>query len=473
MHIAFKKELDKYGLLNPDKRVVLAISGGVDSMVLLGLFQRIPKSQRPTLFIAHVNHELREESKSEEKFVQAVAESKGIPLFVYHWKQSMHPQTGIEEAARNVRYSFFKEILEQMRADVLMTAHHQDDQAETILMKLTRGSALEQITGIAEAQSFHGSQLIRPLLRFSKDEIYHYAEVENIDYMEDQSNFELIYSRNRFRNLIIPLLKEENVKINDHLQQFVNDLDDLLCIAEGPIKETFKQLVTIHPNQIEFQLPEYLQLNEPMQRAVLVELLNVLYENQDKRYKISYIEILQDWLQKAEGNSQLHFTDEVTVHKTYDNISIRKNNLTSQTLTNTEPRTSFIIQDNNPYVQLSSTESIELKRVDSIDLASNGKHQKNQIDQLVFDSEHVVFPLTIRHRQPGDRMTYKGLKGTKKIKDILIDEKVPAMERDKAWVVEDATGTIVWLISYRKMYLLSEVETDKLTYILNYNKDQN
>ena len=163
-------------MLDPKTHILVGVSGGVDSVVLLHLLQAINDDTRPKISVAHINHQLRDESDSDEKFVRKLAESYRIPFYSYTWKKEEHPESGIEESARKVRYTFLKKLMKAHKIPVLMTAHHQDDQVETVLMKLARGSSLEQLTGIKLIQPLNEGQLMRPMLTFTKGQIYEYAK---------------------------------------------------------------------------------------------------------------------------------------------------------------------------------------------------------------------------------------------------------------------------------------------------------
>ena len=456
MYEEFVKELLKLKTFTSEMNVVLAVSGGVDSIALFHLMRTF---NHANLSIAHVNHSLRPEAYSEEAFIRTLAEKHQVPAYYYYWDKEVHPQTGIEEAARKIRYSFFKQVMDETNADVLMTAHHQDDQVETILMKLTRGSTLEQLTGIEAEQPFHQGVLIRPLLPFPKKALYDYAHRHHFQYVEDETNKDLLYTRNRFRNQIIPLLLNENNQLNEHVEQFSSDLSDLLFIAKEPIERAYTDLVRSYANTFEFTLNDYTSLSQPLKRAVLKELLQNIYDGKEHMYKTSYIDIIMGWLKEAEGNSQLDLTGDIVVKKAYNQIVFT-------TKTKSEPT-----QQQNKIVLETLNEEVELSKEETLTIAEwtdSKEEPEGANDFFVFHSGAIELPLTIRHRQPGDRMTYEGLTGSKKLKDIFIDAKVPLEERDQTWVVEDATGKIIWLIGYRKMYLLSRLETDKLTYIIKY-----
>ena len=458
MERKFEQILKDCGLLDATKHILLAISGGVDSIVLFHLLQSIEEDKRPKVSVAHVNHQLRTGTKEEERFVKNLSEEYHCPFYSYTWTQENHPESGIEEAAREMRYAFFEEVMEAQGIDVLMTGHHQDDQVETILMKLTRGSSLEQLTGIQMSRKFYQGLLVRPLLSFPKQALYRYAQRNAIKYVEDETNQELLYSRNRFRNQIIPLMQEENTQFNRHMEQFSKDLVDLIDIATPAINQTFQQLVSTDKSSMSLNMIEFFELEEAMQRAILQKILETLYEDSKESYKITYIELIREWLDEGDVNTQLDLSGDFLVRRAYNNVVFSKKDREPFDQTET-----FLIEEVNQWVKISSTEAIGLFEYAGEDLTNHS---------LVTDAS-IELPLTIRHREPGDRMTYAGLNGRKKIKDIFIDEKVPLEERDKAWLMEDAEGQIIWLLGFRKMRLLSAAETDKLTYIVKYKKLNN
>ena len=457
----FNQILQKNNLLNADKHVLLAVSGGVDSIVLLHLMHSIPKEIRSKLSVAHINHQLRPEADNEEIFVKQLAHKYQLPFYSYLWNKVDHPKSGIEEAARNIRYSFFKRIMKEQKIDILMTAHHQDDQVETILMKLTRGSTLAQLTGIQFSQSFSEGELVRPLLSFSKEALYAFAKEQQLAFVEDESNVELTYMRNRFRNQIIPLLKEENNQFNQHVVQFAVDLTDLLEVSKDAITEKFDRVIRKNKDEWVLDIPKFSELSVAYQRLVLKHLLDVLYHKEENLYKANYIELIQDWIIQGEVNTQLDLQNDNVAKKEYNTVSFTKKKDIDHPIDKQE----FTIQHLNQWVQLSKNEKIGLFILDdTMEIVDNEY-------VLFIDEEKLHLPLTIRHRQPGDRMRYVGLNGSKKIKDIFIDDKTPIKQRDQAWIVEDCLGAIIWLVTYRKMSLFTAQETDKLTYILKYKKD--
>ncbi len=464
----FQENLLNHNLLDSTKRVLLAVSGGVDSIVLLDLMTKIPLNQRPQISIAHLNHQLRDESVIEEKFVKELAEKHGYETYSLRWKKEEQPDTGIESAAREERYNFFKEVMQDQAIPYLMTGHHLDDQVETILMRLTRGASLEQLLGIqAEQKIIIGEEegyLIRPLLEFPKEEIYRYAENHQLFYLEDESNRELDYTRNRFRNEIIPLLKQENAQFNQHVKQFRLDLTDLIEISKSSINTAYKKLVIETDDQIQMSIDLLLEYSHPMRKALITAVLEKLYDGMKEKYKTNYIELINRWLIEGDVNSSLDLTAGYFVKKTYTHLVFKKRKNEAKLM----PQQTFKIEKVNQWVRLSDTEKIGL-------FLNNQKVEQKineSINELFIQEDSLHLPLTIRHRKPGDRMTYQGLRGSKKIKDIFIDDKTPRKDRDKVWLVEDNQEQIIWLLSHRKMGLFTRSETDKLFYSLKYIKKQ-
>lgn len=159
----FKRHLQRRRFFSKQDTVIVAVSTGVDSMVLLTLLQKLPATMRPHLVVAHVNHELRDQSAVEEQFIRDYCDHHHLQLAVTHWSRSVHPASGVEAAGRAYRYRFFADLMKQRGARVLVTAHHQNDLAETMLMKMVRGGQLDELVGIADQRPFASGQLVRPL----------------------------------------------------------------------------------------------------------------------------------------------------------------------------------------------------------------------------------------------------------------------------------------------------------------------
>ena len=225
----FERHLEQGRFFAKDDLVIVAVSTGVDSMALLDLLQRLPAGRRPRLLVAHVNHELRDQSTVEEAYLTDYCRQAGLSLRVAHWPKEDHPEHGVEEAARHFRYAFFKRLLTEYHAAAVVTAHHANDLAETMLMKMTRGGQLDQLVGIRDQRPLGRGKLVRPLLPFTKAELYRYARARGLKWFEDQTNQELTVARNRYRHQIIPALERENHQLITHLLDYRAQLTELLA----------------------------------------------------------------------------------------------------------------------------------------------------------------------------------------------------------------------------------------------------
>ena len=219
--------ITKKSLFTDHKKVVVAVSGGLDSMTLLSFCYQYQKELGIELVIAHVNHHQRPESKQEEAYLRNLADQLNIPIYVGHFEGVFS-----EQAARDFRYDFFRRTMEQTASTALLTAHHENDQSETIFMRLIRGSRWRHISSIKEVQSFGPGQLIRPFLHLNP------TSFPAVFHFEDSSNKDLSYFRNRVRHQWLPRLTEENPNIYENLRKLGNELQE----ANQALRELTKHL---------------------------------------------------------------------------------------------------------------------------------------------------------------------------------------------------------------------------------------
>lgn len=237
---AFLKRIN--GLIEPADRIVVGVSGGVDSVVLLDLLDRLSDEYALTLIVAHVNHGLRgKESDRDEKFVKELARKKGLP---FKLSRQMGNSTNIQSLARDFRHKFFFDTAKKAGANKIALAHHADDQAETIILHLLRGSGLEGLLGMLESTEIgKGTKLIRPLLRFSRAEIEQYARGQGLKFVEDSTNIGKKYTRNIVRHEVLPKLTELNPQAITSICETANLLRDENEVLEKFAEEAFKEAV--------------------------------------------------------------------------------------------------------------------------------------------------------------------------------------------------------------------------------------
>ncbi len=434
-------------------------------MALLQLTAQLPETCRPTISVVHVNHQLRPSADQEAEAVANAAAELGVPVYTHKWEKELHPKSGIENAARQERYRFFKQVMKENNIQKLLTGHHKNDQAETVLMRLVRGSALPQLQGILESRSLFadGSErVIRPLLEVSKAELYQYAEENQLLFFEDESNLELDYTRNRYRHLIMPMLKKEHEEVEDHLADAAAQLQDLIKITTPLIEEKAKEALIFYEKGVKLNREKLIAEPESWRRLILKQLLDQLYDPSEQFYKKKHIELLNEWLTSTKANSTLDLPGHFKGIKEYSEFWIR------QVLPEVE-KSGSDLERIDERIELPMGEWRTLPYGASIGLFRSTdlpeiKRTKTAI--LYFDRQAVKVPLTIRHRQNGDRIKLKGMSGSKKISRILIDQKIPTAERKKAMVVEDRNQEILWVVGLKESQFSILPASDRVQYVL-------
>ena len=318
--VRLREEVKQHQLWQPDSKLLLAVSGGADSMALLASMACLPEQERPAFAVVHVHHHLREESDEELEMVQGYCAERSIPFYAKHWQAERHPVRNVEQAARDFRYSFFAEMLQRLQATHVLTAHHADDQLETILMRLVRGSTLQGMTGIARSRPFKGGKLVRPLLAFQKQELYAFCAEENIPYREDATNQETSFTRNRYRQLVVPLLKEENEQVTRHFSEFSDDLQDLLQVAQPMIAKKFAEAFTKKEAGWHLDLPAWREMAPALQRSVLSHFISEHWIPAGGTFQRNQMEAIMALIENPSPQKQISLSGGWQVRKRYDTL---------------------------------------------------------------------------------------------------------------------------------------------------------
>jgi tRNA(Ile)-lysidine synthase len=456
-----KNFIHRHQLLKQHAVVLVGVSGGPDSLALLHLLWSIKEEWNLSLVAAHVDHMFRgKESEEDLHFVLNYCHKLGIPCETrqinvkeYQMKRNLTAQ----EAARECRYQFFKELMEKYQADFLALGHHGDDQIETILMRLTRGSTQEGYAGIKAKRPFATGFIIRPFLAISKSEIEEYCARNNLKPRRDPSNEKDVYTRNRFRHHVLPFLKEENPNVHEKFQQFSEKMmeDELLLVEltkekmNTVIKKKSQSSVIMNRN-------EFCQLPLPLQRRGIQLILNYLYEKIPSSLSSVHIENVLTFLSGVHPSGTLHFPKGLKIVRSYDMGIFRFEEKKGSPFYFTLSFPSRLPLSNGYEIISTQTESFPDK------IKGN--------NWFVIDPDNVTFPLIVRNRRQGDRMKVKGMNGTKKVKTIFIDEKIPLEERDQWPIVEDADGNILWIPGLKKS-IFEATNISKNNYIvLQYKK---
>lgn len=395
------------GYFNQHKKILVAVSGGADSMSLLHFLYNHQKDLDIQLGIAHVNHKQRQESEHEEAYLRHWAKEHKVP---FHY--STFSGKFSENAARTFRYEFFKRVMKDYDYSALVTAHHADDQAETIFMRLLRGSRLRHLTGISAIRPFGTGQIIRPFLHLTKDQLpvtFHF---------EDRSNTSLAYLRNRIRLTYLPTLSQENPKFKEHLC--------LLSEEIGLMKQALGELtkdITIT------DLSVFQQQSDAVQ---LFLLQNYLDSFPDLQLSKGQFNQLISYLRKN-GSGKIPLKNGYELIKTQTSFLIRKEEAISL----------------SPPCLLEFGKSVEFE---DYTLSFSEFNDVSNSDTISIWSDS---PIVIRHRKEGDKIDLGS--HHKKLRRLFIDNKILEKDRQKA-IIGEQDGQIIFLYVAGRLYLKKRPE---------------
>lgn len=421
------------------RQIAVGVSGGPDSLALLHFLWSHETKWGITVTAIHVDHMFRgEESREEALFVQQFCESRSIPVYISHEDVPLYiQQTGksAQVAARECRYQFFEKIMKEHNIQFLALGHHGDDQIETMLMRLTRGSTGKARAGIPFSRAFSDGYIIRPFLCLKKEEIIEYCLQHSLDARYDSSNEKRIYSRNRFRLDILPFLKNENPQVHEHFQRFSEDITE---DEEFLVELTLQKLNTLMDrgsDKIVVDIDQFVKMPMPLQRRGIQLILNYLYTDIPASLSAIHIDQVISLMRNPHPSGVLDFPEDITITKSYRNLQFQR----------------FVAQALTYRFELSKPGTIHLPDGNQISLSMiSNSDIKEEPNSLLVDSSEIELPIIIRTRENGDRMTVRGMKGTKKVKDIFIDSKIPKSDRDIWPVVTDSNDQILWLPGLRK-----------------------
>ena len=415
---AFQNRLQNHFSFLKDASLLVATSGGLDSMVLTDLC----RNSALNITLAHCNFGLRStESDADETFIKAFSESHNLDVFTTYFeteKIAASNSQSIQMAARQLRYEWFETLKNEHGFEYVLTAHHADDNLETFLINLSRGTGLDGLLGIPE---INGS-VVRPLLEFSRDDIQNYATQENISWREDSSNKSTKYLRNKLRHSVIPLLKNLNPSFMDrfHLtQEHLKDTQSLL--GDYMLEVEDKVIESINEDEIVYNIDQLLSLNNP--KAYLYQLL--------KTYNFT------DWSQITallEAQSGKQITS--STHRLLKNRS----QLILSKLTDS-PSIYIPIENTQTFVSIPDQPfDLKLEIIPSLGSASE--------NILYLDFESLSFPLTLSNWSDGDYFYPSGMKGKKKLSKYFKDEKLSLLEKENTLVMYSGDA-VVWVVDRR------------------------
>jgi tRNA(Ile)-lysidine synthase len=409
-----EKHISENFLFLKKKKLLLATSGGIDSMVMLHLFQQLNYN----MAIAHCNFQLRgDESSGDQQFIENYASTHKIPIFVTHFDTqtfAKEQKLSTQVAARELRYNWFYKLLETKKYDYLLTAHHADDNVETFIINLSRATGLEGLTGIPE----QNEKIIRPLLLFSRQEIENYAQENNIVWREDSSNTSDQYLRNQIRHKIAPLLKELNPSFLESFQKTQKYLQEAQTMVKDAADIIYNQVATKKDDAIYFDLKKLKQLTN----------YKSYLHHWFKKYDFTAWDDIYD-LVEAQSGKQV-FAEKFKLLKDRDFLVLHQNK--------EKERVIFLIEENQKKVKIPL--NLSIRQVDVI--------SESNSSVIFVDLDRLEYPLIIRKWQEGDYFYPFGMNGKKKLSKYFKDEKMSLIEKEKVWLL-CSKNDLIWIISKR------------------------
>jgi len=405
--------------------IVVAVSGGIDSMVLLNQLNHLKSSMKLKIIVAHVNHGKRLASNEEYEFVKQTAlryqnDFEGTTF-------EKLPKSNFHNIARSKRYEFFLSVCDKYQANKLALAHHLDDQAETVMMRLVRGTSFKGYAGMHESVEMDHIHIIRPLLNVSKEEIEKYQQTNQIEYRHDASNDLDDYTRNRFRHHVLPTLEKENKEYRSKFMQFTNYMQEANAFVEQ-MSDAFMASNIQKTNEIiAFSVAKFNTQNRIVKRDILKKSFDLLTQNTNE---LSYKQMNQllTILESDKPNANMTISNTYIAVKSYDTFQFSRQTPKENQLETLQITSEGIWQFKDDIFTISR---VKPNIISGICL------------ELWYNNLDFIFPITVRNRTDGDKIMTAS--GTKKLKDLFIDLKLPMNERNSLPILLDASGNILWI----------------------------
>ena len=427
--------------LNIDGKVIVACSGGPDSMFLLHVLKELGLD----VVCAHVNHNLREESKEEYKYVEEYCKNNNI---IFEGTE-LHdlPSVNTELRARERRYEFFKTLIDKYNSKYLFTAHHGDDLIETIILRIVRGSTLNGYAGFNIITDKKYYKIIRPLVYLTKADIMHYLDKNNIKYYMDATNLDDIHLRNRYRKNVLPILKEEDKKVHIKFLKYHTEAQSYYDYINDKVYEYMKDMFK---NDV-LDITKFNELDDFIKNKLLREIVRIYYPDDLYLITDNHVNEIMKMINSSKPNIELVLPN-IKVVKEYDkllfnNIDVSKKDYNDE----------LIDEVNTPFGLLKIIEE-------------DNNDKSNNIIRI--NSKDIKLPIIVRNKKDGDRIHVKNMEGSKKVSDIFIDNKLTKTERDNYPIVVDSNDTIIFIPGIKKSNL--DVPIDKeYDIIIKYVREDN
>ena len=432
-----QETISRYGMLDPGDLCIVGVSGGPDSVCLLHILHELSEALEIRLVVAHLDHGLREkEDEAETRFVRRLASSMGLAFETE--KASLLREgvtSSVEERARNARYAFFGRLKDKLGAQKIAVGHNLNDQAETVLMRLLRGSGPSGLTGIPAIRE---NTIIRPLIELKREEIESYLQARDLSYVTDSSNLETDYLRNRIRLELLPQLLEYQPRLIEHLGQLSrimgNENNYLEAQAEEWVEREGEQNSA---GDILIPAPRFIELPEPIRNRVTRHLLRKMRDDL-RSIDHGHIESVYELAKSMKPQGRLNLPNGLTVKRIYDKLAFIAGE-TDESVT-----FHYLLDGVGTYYLEEINRSITLEEID--------RDEDLNLQSLEWtaylDADKLQYPLILRNFRPGDRFIPLGMAGHKKVKDFFIDLKIPSEVRVLTPILVNQ-DTLVWVCGHR------------------------
>ncbi len=447
-----KETIKKYSMLNPGDRVLVAVSGGPDSVCLLSVLHVLAKDLDLELHVAHLDHLFRgKESADEALFVSDLAKKFGIPSTIekvdvpaYCLERGLSPQEG----AREVRYDFLQRVAKTVGASQIATGHTANDQAETFLMRLIRGAGASGLSAIPPVRE----NIIRPLIEATRDEVLGYLNETGLAFVTDPSNAKPVYTRNRIRMEVLPVLQRFNPRIVATLAAEAGQLRDEDVAVEGYCATLADSILVQKGNIVFVKRNEFNTLPPAFRRRLLKKASDLAGVESSGLSRIQIDEAIA-FMAAAQTGRTMGLPPGLKIGREYDRFVISARSGADDF--------SQVIMI--PGVTVISELRMEIETLIADRLPPEEQDDINYVWQALFDYDKIGPVLTLRNRRPGDRFCPAGMGGrSKKIQDYFVDEKVPRRKRDLVPLLCSADD-ILWVVGMRTdERFLAGTETKRL-----------
>ncbi|MGD9818185.1 MAG: tRNA lysidine(34) synthetase TilS [Desulfomonilaceae bacterium] len=433
-----KRTLEEFSMVKPGDKIIVGVSGGPDSTALLSILSSLAPQYSLELVVAHVNHNLRRTASHDRDFVAKMASIHGLDFFdldanVMAYASKYH--ISAEEAGRRIRYNFFERLLHTLTANKIATAHHIDDQIETFLLRLLRGSSLTGLRGIPPVRG----SIIRPLIKLERRQIIDYLEDKGIIFLTDETNLQSNTDRNFIRNVTLKRFENRFPNYRTPLLRTIELLTRDENFFELSTEDIYQTTISSSHEKLVIDIKLIRRFHDSLISRVVRKALYTL-TGPDVRWGEIHVSKIISLIKSHNPSSYLSFPVGLRISRDYDRLI-----LTTQ---KSRPGIFYRYTLHSPKdFQVSETGAcLKFHLVGSTE---TGEHLKNNPNIAYFDYDSLSFPLEVRSYLPGDRLEPWGMRGSTKVKKIFIDKKIPLMDRYRIPIVLK-NDTLLWIAGIRR-----------------------